>query len=344
MIIKRSINYDGNIAPEVYNLLNHLPDETLHNIDYRKGHPLAIYNESLSRISKSFTKVLDLYEKHDSFNEFPTSDFLELLEEQKELLHSLHSHFDDCYQILKVTSPYPNVKEIPQKQIKNLERSTYSWLNRFRHPGIKYFADNTEYYRTFLGKIVNKIKHEQARLRGISIKMDQQQYLGYYVEVIGLNKENIAKLPDPKIHPGGTAFSFSRDLSFHFYNIYAISHYLKKSLEQSFKQLYGIKVEHKKIEIEYLDFEDISRRISNLSLEFFLDEYSKPHPLVFYIDKNNSKELTLKMDNPWYKSYIPNVIQVYWLYEHDGATEYCAMPYFDYCLKYLPMKSLPELL
>ncbi len=114
MIIKRSINCDGNVAPEVYNLLHHLLDDTLHNMDYRKGHPLAIYNESLSRIIKAFTKVLDLHEKHDSFSEFPTSDFLELLEEQKEILDSLHSHFDDCYQYLKLLLHILKSKIFPQ--------------------------------------------------------------------------------------------------------------------------------------------------------------------------------------------------------------------------------------
>ncbi|WP_048190679.1 hypothetical protein [Methanobacterium sp. SMA-27] len=92
MKIKRSMEYDGNIAPEVYNLLHHLPDEVLHNHDYGKGHPLAIYNESLNRIGKAFSKVLDLYEKHNSYNEFSTENHLKLVEEQKELLHSLHAH------------------------------------------------------------------------------------------------------------------------------------------------------------------------------------------------------------------------------------------------------------
>ena len=342
MIIKRSFNYDGNVAPEVYNLLNHLPDETLHNLDYGKGHPLAIYNESVSRIIKAFNKVLNIYEKRDIFNEFPTSDFIELLEEQKELLHAMHSHFDDCYQILKITSPYPDTEKIPAKKMKSIKRSAYSWLNNFKHPGIKYFVDNTESYRTFLGKIVNKIKHEQARLRGITVIMDQQQYLGYYIEIIGLNKDNIAKLPDPKIHPGGTAFSFSRDLAFHFYNLYETSFYLKKSLELSFHKLYNISIEYEKIEVDYPDFKDMAKRISNLNIEFFLDEYSKPNPIIVYIEKD--KELILKIDSPWYKSYIPNVIKVYWLYEHDGITEYCAMPYFDYYLKNLPIGALPKLL
>lgn len=78
MILKRSTKIDGNIAPEVYNLLQNLPDDVIHNQDYGKGHPSAIYHESLSRIIKAFSKVLDLYEKHDILNDFPTSDFLEL--------------------------------------------------------------------------------------------------------------------------------------------------------------------------------------------------------------------------------------------------------------------------
>lgn len=225
-----------------------------------------------------------------------------------------------------------------------MERNTYNWLYKFKNPGIEYFVSNTEDYRVSLGKIVNKIKHEQARLRGITIKMDQQSYIGYFVEITGLNKNNISKLPDSKIHPLGTAFSFSRDLPFHFYNLYEISHYLKKSLELSFQEFYDISIENRKTEVNYPDFGEIAKRLSDLDIHFFMDEYSKPQPLIIYTDKEDNKKLTIKIDETWYKSYIPEVIEVYWLYEPDGVTEYCAMPYYDYLLRYLPIKSWPKLL
>ncbi|WP_048190678.1 hypothetical protein [Methanobacterium sp. SMA-27] len=244
---------------------------------------------------------------------------------------------------MKVTSTYPDIKNIPQKQMKKLERSTYRWLEHFKNPGFKYFLDNTKDYRTCLGEIVNKIKHEQARLRGISIKMDQLQCIGYYIEVVGLNKKNITKLPDSKIHPFGTAFSFERDLAYHFYNLYEISHHLKKSLEESFQKLYNIQINYEKIDVNYPNFEHLAKRISDLDFNFFPDEYFKPHPLIVYTDQNDYKELALNLDDPWYKFYNPQVVEVYWLYEPDGVTEFCAMPYYDYLLKYLPIESLPKI-
>lgn len=60
--------------------------------------------------------------------------FLNYLDEQKELLHSLHSHFDDCYQILKVTSPYPENETIPPRKMRDLERKAHNWLHYFKHP------------------------------------------------------------------------------------------------------------------------------------------------------------------------------------------------------------------
>ncbi len=339
MIIKRGMNRDGNIAPEVYNLLINLPDEVLHNLKYGKGHPLAIYNSSINRIMKAFSKVLDIYEKNISLNQFPKKEFLELLEEQKELLHSLHSHFDDCNQIIKVTSTYPDIKNISSKERKNLERSTYRWLEYFKNPGFKYFLDNTKDYRKLVGGIVNKIKHEQALVMGISIKIDQIQSIGYFIEVVGVNKKHISKLPDSKIHPFGTAFSFPRDLAFHFYNLYVISHYLKKSLDFSFKKLYNIEVNYKETNVNYPDFGHIAKRISDLDFNFFPDEYNKPHPLIVYTNQEDNKELKLNLDDPWYFFNNPQVVELYWYIEPDGVTEYCAMPYFDYFLRYLPIKS-----
>lgn len=345
MILKRSIIHDGNIAPDVYNLLKCLPDEYLHNLEYGKAHPLAIYNESLNRIIKAFSKVLDIYLKHNYFEEFEDDDFLELLDRQKELLHSIHSHFDDCYQIIKVTSPYPNIEGISKKDLKKLERSPYYWLNYFKNPGIKLFTRKTENYRVFIGNIVNKIKHEQARLRGITIKMDQQLYLGYFVEVVGVNKKYVSKLPDLDIHPFGTAFSFARDLFFHFYNLYEISYYLKESLELSFNKNYDSPLKYEKVKVSYPDFGNIAKKLSELDNYFFLDEYSKPHPIIIYEDReDNNKMITLKLDSPWYRPYIPNIVEVKWHYESDGITEHSVMPYIDYCFRYLPIKSLPKLL
>lgn len=75
-----------------------------------------------------------------------------------------------------------------------------------------------------------------------------------------------------------------------------------------------------------------------------MDEHSKPHPLVVYEQDKNNKSLSMKLDYPWYKFNIPNVVKVYWLAEPDGVTEYYALHYYDYLLKYLPIKSWPELL
>lgn len=344
MLIKRSIKCNGNIGPEVYDLLHNLPDEKLSYKDFRKGHPIAIYNTSLERIMKAFSGVLDVYEKiTENTCEIPTSNFLSLLELQKELLHSLHSHFDDCHQILKVTSPYPNTKEIKENQLKRLERSSDYWLNYFKHPSIKYFTEKTRYYRSSLGKIVNKIKHDQARLRGITQKIDNDLCIGYFVEVIDLNKDNLARMPESKIHPLGTSFSFARDIQLNFYNLYEISHHLKKSLIHSFKEDHDLKLQSSKNTIDYPDFAGISKRISNLHMNFFLDEYSKPHPLIKYFEQEKNKILVMKLDVPWYKPPIPNVIEVNWLYEHDGITEYCAVPYFDYLLRKYPLKEIPKM-
>lgn len=143
-----------------------------------------------------------------------------------------------------------------------------------------------------------------------------------------------------------SAFSFSRDLPFHFYNLYEISHHLKKSLELSFQQLYDINIKEEKTEVNYPDFADIAKRLSNLDFQFFMDEYYKCTPLIY--PDSDKNELILKLDDPWFKPwfklYTPRVIQVYWLYESDGITEYCAMPYYDYCLKYLPPGAIPKLL
>ena len=109
LIIKRSIESDGNIKPEVYNLLNNLPEEVLHHKSYGLLHPLGIYNRSLSRITDAFSDVLTEIKRFKKdigpigvhSKEHVSFESLNLLKAQKELLYSFQSHIDDCYHILK---------------------------------------------------------------------------------------------------------------------------------------------------------------------------------------------------------------------------------------------------
>jgi hypothetical protein len=312
---------DGNLYPEVYNLLRELPNEALNFSLHKERHPLAIYNRSLIRLQKSFFNILDILGVLDKDPEKIEEQFDRLLEWQKELLYSLQSHMDDCYKILKVTSPLDD---------KITTKRTEVWLTKSKHPSYAYFSENIKEYRDHIGLIVNKIKHHQARLRKVTIERGYNLH-GYYIEGTDLSREGeIMSCPDREIHPNSTAFSFSRDLCYHFYKIYEISFYLKKSLIKAFKNLYNIEINDLSYcKDENKSFGSIAKKIENINLDFFPDEYDKLIPLISLTESGNNEVLTMKMDKLWFKP-IPYNFSLYFYLEMDGVTEYVEQPYMTY--------------
>jgi hypothetical protein len=188
MIIKRSLECDGNVKPEVYNFLKHLPQEVLHHSSYNYIHPFGIYNRSFKPIINGFSEVLkelnkveDEIEPFKADNKFVGFESSNLLRAQKELLYSIQSHIDDCYHILKATTAYPNMDEFNSRIRRSMGRSPYQWLIH-TNPTVFDFKDNIQEYKSFIDVIVNKLKHEHRRLRDIIYISNFEKRVGYFVE------------------------------------------------------------------------------------------------------------------------------------------------------------------
>jgi hypothetical protein len=339
LIIKRTEKKNGNIAPKAYDILYNLPEMSLDYYKFPERHPMGIYNYSLSRILKSFIYIIKQIEiienKQISKSSELTRSMDILLIIYSELLHALHAHIDDCFRILKIVSPYPTkeMNNLSSKKRNNVKRSAYKWLKEFNHPSYKNFEKNIAEYRNHIGSIVNKMKHNHARLRLISIDMEGFEVLGYYVEGIDVNKDNkIISCPDTKIHPNYTAFSFNRNLRFHFYYIYEISHYLQEALVFALEKEYNFKPTNFKPYINYnTDFDVVATKVQNLDIAFYFDEYEKSLPQILIKKNDNDIKLTLKLiDNK--VQYNINGIRVNFFQEMDAVTEIVKRPYMDYFL------------
>ena len=288
LIIKRSIKQDGNIKPEVYNLLNHLPEDVLHYNSYGYIHPLGIYNRSFAPLINGFVEVLgELNKVSEEIKDFKVNDqnikfnSTKLLRAQKELLHSIQSHIDDCYHILKATTPYPNMEEFNSNTRRSMKRSPYQWLIH-TNPCVSDFKDNINEYKFFIDSIVNKLKHQHRRLRDVIYISDFETRIGYFVEGSGVNEDgNVYVGPDSDIHLNDIVFSYSRDLSFHFYNIYVLSYHLKDTLLKSFEKQYNLKLEDDfYLKEDSTDIIDVANEICQLNLRFFNKEYFNSYLLL----------------------------------------------------------------
>lgn len=339
MKIVRNTEKTGNIEPECYDILFNLPEVSLNFYRFPERHPLGIYNYSLSRILNSFSFVINqiaLIEKEQLNSKLSIESINKLLIFQSELLHALHAHIDDCFRILKVVSPYPEteIKSISSKERVKVERSVYKWLETFNHPTYNDFKKKIADYRSYLGKIVNSIKHNHARLRLIYMNIEGFDVFGYYVEGISLdNKNKIVAGPDPKIHPNGTAFSFARDLRFHFYKIYEISHYLKQALISLLVEEYDFRVVNFKTKNDHNPIlNTVAEGVQNLDWAFYCDEYKKSVPQISFKKNNNNTILSLKLIK---NQPLPdiNIVQLFFFPEMDSVTELITRPYIDFFRK-----------
>lgn len=308
MVIQLKSNQYSGLQPHAQIALEQIKDMIINS---SKRHPLAIYNLSFSRILNNFEDVinsLNNVQKIDITNpevDIDSKPHKLILKNQYQLLYSLMEHMDDCKNVLKQF--YSNTDEFKKSII------------------VKEFNNNIDEYRNFIGKIVNNIKHEQGRLRFIILINEKSQYPGYFVE--GNLKENHVG-PNPLIHENSnTAFSFSRDLKFHFVNLMFVSFHLAIAIVK-INNLPDISVVNIITNDKRLN--EITKKISSLPYNFYNDEITKPIPGIKLKDISENNEIELELRIPDHDLNIEKIggrVFVYVEYEGDSVTKHFELPY-----------------
>ena len=116
----------------------------------------------------------------------------------------------------------------------------------------------------------------------IVIYDERRMVPGYFVEAMDFIDGQDVAAPSPQIHSGGnTAFSFPRDLRYHFFNIYAVSKYLSEAINSI---VAGRKTSLASLTIRPEPAIDIAKRIQKLPFTFFPDEMYLDVPSVKVIE------------------------------------------------------------
>jgi hypothetical protein len=221
MKITRSLSTDGTFEPAAVNFLGQIPESALFYVSQQLRHPESIYALSLTKVSETFSKVTEGYltkTQNICADRTKTLEMSELLKDQESFLRALQEHLDDCWLILKtLVDPATATKT-------TLFADKYVVDNKL--PGSRTFRDAIADYKATL-RIANKLKHQQGRLRGVSIQSNSGPVLGYFLE--GPDAQGIIG-PSPEIHPDQGAFSFARDLTWHLFNVYACSEKLVSAI------------------------------------------------------------------------------------------------------------------
>jgi hypothetical protein len=290
-ITKSIINGEGTLFPEVYFLLKTLPSEVINNKSHLLLAPDEIFALSSRRIMLAFKGCLDIISQVPAndvtINKQLHADFFNKL---KELLDSMMAYVDDCYSILKTLHPTMEIKEI----------FVDKWLEKAKHPSIKFFKETIKEYRTSIAKYVNSIKHGHGRLRIVIGEMEVRNLIGYYMFKI----EEVAVDGDKEILPVldlNDARSLHFDLKYHLYNYYYLGEVLQQAIIKAIKFTYRINLTTGgsfKQSFYVPEFNEVIERVAGLpNFTFPNKEFFQPKAQIVYNRTSGKTDLILNYPN-----------------------------------------------
>lgn len=236
-----------------------LPDSTpLHHSLHRLRHPLGVYNIAVAATARRLSRVLESLAAEWSSDPKQPSHWDEaVIEAYDAFLDALMELMDDCDNVLLCF--------FPDKRARN------------KQAAVKRYRKRVNGYRDHIGLLVNHIKHNQGRVRLISIVPDPDRDLapvhGYFAEAV---VDGVLG-PHPGIHDGNTAFSFNRDLRFHAVNVLVVSAALADAVQELATGAFSLPKAPKDLGRNDRLL-DVLLRVAGLPRTVFPDEVTKPWP------------------------------------------------------------------
>ena len=288
MRIDRNMERDGNLFPEVLNVLACLPDNCVHHGEHRLHHPQELFDLGFRRVLTSLKDVLTELEAlpqtatpHEgtSLQGFKTD---RLMRAQKVLLGDLAAYTEGCFTILKSLHPPTDVKEIRSK-------APHVWLQKAENPAVDLFNRAIMPLFEPIRRMNNSLKHSQGYLAPHTFFGETLEVAGYYLSVV---LEDGVRGPDPEVHPDATALSFHRDLREKFIYLYLVGGHLHKAVVLTIETLYGERLPKKRYEAPPHSIPEVAGKLSRLPYTFFPNEVGAPVPSVLY-RQNGGQHLVL---------------------------------------------------
>jgi hypothetical protein len=185
--------------------------------------------------------------------------------------------------------------------------------------------------------LVNAVKHNQGRLRGVLIYDDHVVVPGFYVETA---PDGIVG-PDKNIHDGGeTAISFYRDIRYHYAEFYLVSDALACAVSAIIGESAEDIAEDKEEPIDI----GVAERIVALPETCFLNEVGKHEPLlrIFHGDRG-APEIVIGHGPPSWRFKALLDFEIHVQFEGDGVTKSFKLPYSGDVFNRLTIRRLSEL-
>jgi len=329
MIITLTDDGANGLCPEAVSVLNSEFKNKLYHSERRLRHPYGRYCVSIDNYVRAFSLVLDEYEKlklgqtvFDGEGIWASS----IVTHQQAFLNAIMEHFDAIDDVIRAFFPDENTK-MASADCKN-------------------FFKAIKPYRTTVGTIINRVKHNGCSIRPIAFYGNGKIVPGYFIEgTIYPHGDTPCVGPDSAVHPdSNSAFSFARDIRLHIVHLYLVSKHLSnliKTINRPISQGKYIK--------KCTWIIDIAKRINNIRDGYYFDEIRKPNPSIRVGEANRTTiQLTFRLGQPKPVPVtkiigLPWHMRVHWL--GDQVSDIYKMPYGgkEYgCPKIASLVSYPD--
>jgi hypothetical protein len=268
----------------------------------------------------AYDKTTDIFASNRNAEPSGDSHYEPLLIAQKNLIHSIQAHIDDCYSIL---ASLVDPATVPTNASRT--KFTDKWLDRVGFPSISQFRIAVSECRdSRLAPLVNGLKHRQNRLRGIFFQNADEVRLGYYLEEPDLNG---VIGPSAAVHEdSNSAFSFAKDLRLAAFNVYRLSEALAAAVTVAQQHYHNVTLNSERA-AESERWLKVIKRIVGIKPLVFPDEIDKPYPYFSLTEDHEDTSLVMMYPVTLIPLRFPQGMNIRWLSKGDGVSRTFRIPY-----------------
>ena len=276
MLIRRSLEANGNIYPAAFNVLAAIPEGFTYHAQHHKRHPSSAYGNSLRMLSDQWASVfVELGRLNDEYLASGKTDGIKpVLDAYSGLLFRLNEHLDACLSALRCLC-----EAVEPKPFEFDARV----LDKAKLPGWKSFRDSIRpYQKDHIGLIVNTLKHRQGELCSIYFQSQYGFRPGYFVRDV-LADGSLG--PSSELHANGeSAFSFARDMMVHLWWVYRLGELLAETVKTVMltKHNLHLDVVPQAASDDHDRWTEVVSNCAGLQPNFFPDEVSKAFPRITF--------------------------------------------------------------
>lgn len=318
--MKKTLRIDiteQSLYPDVLRLLKRIPASNLFHTRYPFRHPAAIYVLSLIQLAGDFNRLLNDYAAIRS-SQGKLGTLNEQIERsQRILIYSIREHLDDCQMILLCLID-PNAVASQGKSPDDILKAAGLTEQKIFWGGVHNYVDS------YLGPLVNKLKHSQGRFRTVVFECPGGDLrTGFYLEEV--TDAGIAQ-PSLKLHKGNSAFSYARDIRSNLALIFRASASLQAAIEAFLKRRGIALMPDENVPANPGAWSAMCSRIASLDVGVFPQELKDR---FFRFEINSAGALRIReMERDQKLSFPKGNIKCTTYEMPDGMTLTYRMPYF----------------